>query len=173
MKSTNYTVYLFLLLLFACSHGIEPEPESTADNLGTGISGKVTFIGTWSDSVTFTHVVLFKNMLVDPGDFSAENVKYISESIPKGTTEFTFNSTEDAALSAIVPGKHEYLVVAQTTKPTISLLREDWFVAGVYYMSGSTTEPGEVEVEKNKLSKDLNIICDFNNPPPQPPAGEL
>ncbi len=51
-------------------------------------------------------------------------------------------SSADSAFGSISPGRYEYVVVAQSKTPTLSLNRIDWTVAGVYYNSSDTTKPG-------------------------------
>jgi hypothetical protein len=71
----------------------------------------------------------------------------------------------------IEPGEYAYLAVAQQSTPEISYLRKDWFVAGVYYAEGDTTMPGILTIPENTNVDSINILCDFDNPPPQPPGG--
>ena len=75
-------------------------------------------------------------------------------------------------LNSIEAGDFAYLAVAQTTETEIQLVRSAWVVAGVYNSEGDSSEFGKLTIPPGTFLKDINIICDFNNPPPQPPGGE-
>lgn len=161
---------IFILILYGCDGGIEPQPE----DMQTGFGGKITFIGEWPDSITRTHIVVFNNPLNSVVDFSFQNIRYVSSEIPFGTFEYLYSSRDSAVLpetGLTEPGEYAYLAVAQSAKPNISLNREDWFVTGLYYNDGDTTKPGILHIPENTFINNINISCDFNNPPPQPPGG--
>ena len=61
--------------------------------------------------------------------------------------------------------------MAQSKTVDLSLKRSDWFVAGVYYSPGDSTNPGQITITEGVILDSINIICDFDNPPPQPPGG--
>jgi hypothetical protein len=159
------TSLLLLILSFSCGEGIAPEPI-----IQTGFSGTITFIGDWPEGVTRTHIVVFKEPLLTAGDFNAYNLKFVSVEIPFGATSFNYNSA-DTAVVPISEGEYSYVAVAQQKTENVSLNRKDWFVVGVYYAGGDTTKPGKLVIPTNTLVQDINIICDFNNPPTQPPGG--
>jgi hypothetical protein len=171
-KVLSSLLILFLipiLLSGGCGKGISPEPESAA-----GFGGKITFTGTWPDSIARTHIVLFKDPLLAAGDFNILNLKFVSREIPYESSEFNYSSLD----SAIVPqqgslsaGEYSYLAVAMSKTPELSLDRIDWFVAGIYFLNGDTTKPGLLRIPEKTFVKNINIICDFNNPPVQPPGG--
>ena len=164
MKFSIIFLFVSLLILNSCDKGIEPLPA------GVGFSGTITFIGTWPEGITRTYLVVFKTELKTAADFSPLNIKFISNEIPYGTTTFPYSSA-DSAFGSISPGRYEYIVVAQSKTPTLSLNRVDWTVAGIYYNGSDTTKPGVLVVPNNGEAKNINISCDFNNPPPQPPGG--
>jgi len=157
---------LFILILIAegCDKGIEPRP---ADEV-PGFGGRITFVGTWPDSIKRTFIVVFDSLLEEPDDFSLFNIKFISDSLlPLGIQFFDY----DSRINPIIPieaGNYAYLAVVQQSTPTISLDRKDWIVAGVYYSFGDTTHPGELRIPDKTFVKNINIWCDYNNPPPQP-----
>ena len=161
-------IFLFIILLIfeGCDKGIEPRP---ADEV-PGFGGRITFVGTWPDSVKRTFIVAFDSLLEEPNDFSLYNLKFISDSIPTGVSFYDFDSRKDPVVS-IEAGNYAYVVVVQQKTPTISLRRQDWIVAGVYYAYGDTTHPGELIIPQKTFVRNINIWCDFNNPPPQPPGG--
>jgi hypothetical protein len=171
MKNYIIIPVCLFLILSGCGKGIEPEPEKKEEGFG----GQITFTGTWPDSITRTHIVVFKNPLISASDFNALNLAYVSLEIPYGTTIFNY-STLDSALfpvnTKLATGVYSYVAVAQQKTINITLNREDWFVAGIYYVPADTLTPGIVTVRSGEFSENINIICDFNNPPPQPPGGK-
>ena len=159
------------VLFLSCGGGIEPP----APEIGiTGFSGKITFVGTWPAGIKRTHLVVFKNPINTPNDFFPPNLSIIIDSVAYGSTTFTYNSADDNFISnsPVEPGDYAYVVVAQSKTPDLSLLREDWTVAGIYYANNDYSKPGVLRIEKDKMTKDVNITCDFDNPPPQPPGGK-
>lgn len=162
--------FIFIFINNGCGEGISPEPESQA-----GFSGKISFVGTWPDSIVRSHIVVFKDPLLAASDFNILNLKYVSLEIPYGISEFSFNSLDSAFIpdpGKLPAGEYSYVAVAMSKSTALSLNRVDWFVAGVYYASGDTTNPGRLVIPENTMVKDINIICDFNTPPPQPPGGQ-
>jgi hypothetical protein len=157
--------FIIILLLTGCDKGIEPRP---ADEV-PGFGGRISFIGTWPDSIKRTYIVAFDSLLEEPNDFSLYNLKFISDSIPPGVSFYDF----DSRINPIVPigsGDFAYVVVVQQKTSTISLQPKDWIVSGVYYAYGDTTQPGLLSIPEKSFVKNINIVCDFNNPPPQPPG---
>jgi hypothetical protein len=165
----NFIIIFFLLLLFhfyGCDKGLSPiSSEEKA-----GFSGIITFVGNWPEGITRTHLVVFQHELKSPSDFNILNLKYVSVEIPYGVKTYNFNST-DSSYIAIDAGTYEYVAVVQSKTPDLSLIRSDWFVAGVYYSSNDTSKPGMLEIPENTLIRNINIVCNFNDPPPQPPGG--
>ncbi|MDH3269236.1 MAG: hypothetical protein OEM46_10325, partial [Ignavibacteria bacterium] len=86
---------------------------------------------------------------------------------------FQYSSTDSSIIPLIQedipPSVYHYIAVASAKE--ISLSREDWFVTGVYYANGDTTTPGILSIPKDSYVDNINIYCDFDNPPPQPPGG--
>jgi hypothetical protein len=168
----KYLITLIIPVIFyACDKGIEPLPE---EERGTGFGGKISFIGQWPDSVTRTHLVVFKDPLNAVADFNIFNLRFVSNEIPFGTLEYNYSSLD----SSVIPGEGEfqqgdyaYVAVAQQTTVDVSLNRNDWFVVGVFYKDGDTTQPGILTIPPDTFVDNINITCDFNNPPPQPPGG--
>ncbi len=169
MKIVIQILLLFALLTFGCGKGIEPNPVQP-ENEKPGFSGKITFLGTWADSIKRTHIVVFKNPINSAGDFNAFNIAYVSYEIPFGITEFNYSSL-DSSYVPIAPGEYNYVAVAQSSTPALLLDRKAWIVAGLYYTNNDTTKPGKLVVNQFGLTTSVDIICDFNNPPPQPPGG--
>jgi hypothetical protein len=163
-------IFLPLLLILGCDKGIVPASVEE-EQQKAGFSGTITFSGTWPDSVKNTILVVFINPLNSPASFSVFNVGYISHPIPYGVTKFDFSTMIDSGFVPIQAGTYSYVAVAQSKKAALSLNRSDWVVAGIYYVNGDTSSPGKLDIPPNTLVKNVNIICDFNNPPPQPPGG--
>lgn len=157
--------FLLIICLFApgCDKGIEPQTDVA------GFSGRITFQGAWPDSIKRTFVVVFDSLLEEPNDFNLFNIKFISTQIPTGLTFYDYDS-RDSAIIPIDAGSFAYIVVVQQKTEQISLNRNDWIVAGVYYANGDTTHPGRLVIPENSFVRNINIICDFDNPPPQPPG---
>jgi len=174
----NYFKYIIagfaltaLLTFISCDKGISPYPEN--DNAGlTGFEGKVTFSGAWPDGIQQTYIVAFKETLKSDADFFPPNLSYIIGPISYNTTEYSYNSIDNnySATFTLSPGSYNYVVVVQTKKTGLTLDRKDWTVAGIYYANGDTTKPGTLVIQNGKFTSNININCDFNNPPPQPPT---
>lgn len=160
-----FPISLLILLLIAdgCNKGIEPQIDTT------GFSGRITFKGTWPDSIKRTYVVVFDSLLEESNDFNLYNIKFISDSLPTAIPFYDYDS-RDSSVIPVSAGSYAYVVVVQQKTPQISLNKKDWIVAGVYYANGDTTQPGRLIIPENSFIKNINIICDFDNPPPQPPG---
>lgn len=166
-----FVIILIALIVISCDKGIEPYPEPV-DPENTAIAGTVTFIGQWTSGIARTHIVLFKNLIQTEADFFPPNLSYVSNEIDSGTVVLEYDSRENNLLDVkIAPGTYNYIVVAQSTKEALSLERKDWFVVGVYYTGNDKTKPGSIIVNEGKVTEGVDIICDFDNPPPQPPGG--
>ncbi len=154
-----------------CDHGIEPRPVLTEP---PGFSGTVNFINQWPDSIKRSFIVVFENPLLTPADFTIQNLKYLSREIPLGSPIYEFSSLDSAFIPAVPgpfpPGNYAYVAVVQQSTEELSLARKDWFVSGVYYTSGDTTNPGTMVIPDSTFVRNINILVDFNNPPPQPPG---
>jgi hypothetical protein len=165
------SLFLLVVLFYSCDNGIEPLPSN---DLRTGFGGKITFIGQWPDSVTRTHLVVFKDPLISVSDFNVFNLRFVSQEIPVGSSEYIYSSLD----SSVIPGTGEfqagnyaYVAVAQSFTQDVSLERSNWFVVGLYLNEGDSVNPGTLSIPENTYVENINIICNFNNPPPQPPGG--
>ena len=171
MKILYNCIFIFLLLLNGCDQGLSPSSVSeTAQR--AGFSGTITFVGNWPEGITRTHIIVFKDPINAPGDFNILNLGYISYEIPYGIKVFNYNTAIDSSFFPLVAGEYTYIVVAQSKTPKVSFNRVDWTVVGVYYAGGDTTKPGKLIIPENKVVPDINITCNFNSPPPQPPGGQ-
>ena len=116
-------------------------------------------------------IVAFKNPLNSTGDFNAFNLGFVSDTIPYGVSSIFYSSLKNPLLD-IIPGEYSYVAVAQSKTPVISLDRKDWFVIGIYYVNGDNSNPGKLIISKDEFVSNINMTCDFENPPSQPPGGE-
>ncbi len=169
MKFKLTIILLFAVLFIGCGLGISPEPEVIETN--TGFGGTITFKGNWPQGITRTHVVAFKNPLNSTGDFNAFNLGFVSDSIPNNTRSVYYSSTKNPLIE-IKPGEYSYIAVAQSKTSEISISRKDWVVVGIYYAENDSLNPGKLIIKENEFTGNINFICDFDNPPPQPPGGD-
>jgi hypothetical protein len=168
IRKIIFSFLSIIFILIGCDGGIEPQAG------GAGFGGRITFIGQWPDSVTRTHIVVFKDSLLSPGNFSLQNIRFVSNEIPFGVSSFQYSSRDSSVLpgnGSFQPGEYNYVAVAQSSIEDVSLNREDWFVVGLYFTGGDTLNPGTLVIPENTYINNINMICDFNNPPPQPPGG--
>lgn len=167
IKKSLALVLILSFLISSCDKGIEP-----GEPLGpSGFSGKVTFVGNWPQGIQRTHIVVFRNEIVTVADFFLPNLSFVVDSIPYGSKEFTYNSLENpfTTIFKITPGNYSYVVVAQSKTQFMSFERKDWMVVGVYCENNNQAIPKSLIVPPGKITPDVNIKVDFNNPPPQPP----
>jgi len=169
MTKTIILIFFLLLIIISCDEGLSPEMAT----VNPGFGGTVTFVGNWDTQVKRTHVVLFKNPLLSKKDFNAFNLKFVSDSIATGTRIYKYNTNDKTSLvSSIKAGEYAYLAVAQSKTEKLSLNREDWFIVGLYStIENNSIKPKTLTIPEATFIDSINIICDFNNPPPQPPGG--
>ena len=167
----RFVLVIFFILTISCDNGLSPEMAE----LKPGFGGTITFIGNWNNEVKRTHVVLFQNPLLSKKDFNAFNLKFVSDSIATGTQNYYYSTYDkNSLLSNIQAGKYAYLAVAQSKTEKLSLNREDWTIAGLYSITdGDSIKPKMLVIPKATFIDSINIVCDFNNPPPQPPGGDI
>lgn len=167
----KFLLYIFIGLIFiSCGKGLSPSSPDEEVLSGTGFSGTITFEGSWDDSIKWTVFILFKDSLKSESDFIITNFKYVSSPIPFGVNSYSFNTlTDSSALNLITPGEYDYLCVAQSKVEMLSLSRDAWFIAGIYAKESLPSEARKLQITDGLLVEDVNILCDFDNPPPQPP----
>ena len=162
MSALRILVLLLSLLFISCDKGLSPELADEKSGLG----GKITFTGDWDATISQTHVVIFKNSLLSESDFNIFNLSFVSESIPNGSNSYDYSTNDNNSLiSTINSGTYSYIAVAQSIKDTITLNREDWYIVGLY------TDKKFINLTEGEFISGIDILCDFNNPPPQPPGG--
>jgi hypothetical protein len=159
-------IFFLSFILASCDKGLSPE---FADEK-SGFGGTITFSGEWDPTIIQTHVVVFKDPLLSVADFNVFNLSYVSDLIPNGSQSYEYSTFDDNSLiSTIEAGYYSYIAVAQSLRDSITLNRDDWRVVGLYYAEGSTTLPGTLILPEASFIENIDIHCDFDNPPPQPP----
>lgn len=170
MRAKQIIFLLLSLIIISCDKGLSPPIEEEE----AGFGGTIFFSGEWDSDVKQTNLVVFQNPLLSVDDFNIFNLKFVSESIPFGSQNYKYTTrTENSILSTIDAGLISYIAIAQSDKDTLSLSREDWEIVGLYYIDNDTTKPGTLLIPENTFLDSINIYCDFNNPPPQPPKDEI
>jgi len=159
-------------MITGCDKGISPTSANYQTGK-TGFSGKVTFTGTWPAGIKRTHIVVFRNIIQTSDDFYPPNFSFIIDSIPYRSSSFTYNSIDNNFISLFTlgTGDYNYIVVAQSKTPDISLERADWNIVGIYYNGNDKSKPGIMTIQNGQMTTGIDINVDFNNPPPQPPGG--
>ena len=169
MSALRIFILLLSLIFVSCDKGLSPEPEEGK----SGFGGKITFIGEWNPLAKQTNIVVFKNPLLSVSDFNIFNLKFVSESIPNGVQSYEYTTLNDnSLLSTIEAGLISYIAVAQSEKDTLSLSRDDWKIVGIYSVENEPLSPSALQIPEAAFVENINILCDFNNPPPQPPGKE-
>ena len=166
-----FTIILTVTIsVISCDGGLAPNDTGIENK--TGFGGSISFVGDWPSDITQTNIVLFKEPILTKADFNIENLKYLSTSIPFNAKEYSYNTIDSLLFGNVISGKYSYLAVIQTKEKSISFDRKDWFVVGVYKSAEVDAVPGEIIVKENKFNFEVNITCDFNDLPPQPPGRE-
>jgi len=174
IKILSIVIVCFVTILVSCDseNGIAPKPIVDTD---FGFGGNIVFYGAWPDSIKRMFLVVFKDPLLDESDFVITNMGYLSIELPLQVQSNLYSSHDSAYIPLnqydIPPSIYHYVAVAQQSTDSISLDRKDWFVTGVYYANGDTTMPGILTIPEDAFVDDIDIYCDFDNPPPQPPGG--
>jgi hypothetical protein len=165
----------FLMILVSCNsdHGVGPKSINDQE---FGFGGNIVFYGVWPDSIKRVFLVVFKDPLEDTNDFGLTNMRYLSIELPLKVSNYNYN-TLDSSYIPLIPdegslSEYHYVAVAQQSTEVISLQRKDWFVTGIYYTGKDATQPGVLTIPIDSFIDGINIYCDFDNPPPQPPGGE-
>ena len=175
IKILSIIIVCFFITLVSCcdtEHGIAPKPLVEQK---FGFGGNLVFYGAWPDSITRIVIIAFKDPLISPDDFVIQNVGFLSFELPLGIQTYQYSSLDSAIIPLIPfespPSVYHYVAVAQQSTEVLSLARKDWFVTGIYTANGDPTMPGILTVQENSYVDNINIYCDFENPPPQPPGG--
>jgi len=174
IRFLSIIIVCFFMILVSCDseNGIAPKPIVEQE---FGFGGNIVFYGAWPDSIRRIILVVFKDPLINPNDFVITNIGFLSFELPLGVQTYRYSSLDSAIISLIPedipPSVYHYVAVAQQSTDELSLSRKDWFVTGVYYADGDTTTPGVLTIPQDTFINNINMYCDFENPPPQPPGG--
>jgi hypothetical protein len=174
IKILSIFIACLFIILVSCDadHGIAPKQIEESE---FGFGGNIVFFGEWPDSIKSMFLVVFIDPLLDESDFVITNMGYLSVELPLEIQSHQYSSFDSAYIplnqNDVPPSIYHYVAVAQQSTEEISLRREDWFVTGIYYANGDTTMPGILTIPEDTFVDDINIYCDFDNPPPQPPGG--
>ncbi len=157
------TIFLFLMLFTfaACDHGLGPTTEIT------GMRGSISYLN-WPppDSLLDLRLVVFKNyppenilltVLTDTA-FVYPGLEVPAPGLPLYVDTTVFKMEVD-------PGTYDYVVVAQRFGPEVTA---DWRAVGQYDTMLSDSLPTAITITRGELLKDINIVVDFNQLPPQP-----
>lgn len=167
-----FFIAAFILFAAGCGEGIEPGLDPVTNPRLFGFAGTIDFIGDWPDSVMRTHIVVFRNPLLTAADFNPLNLAFVSDSIPYNTQSFRYFSTVNPMFPIALAGEYKYVAVVQSKAISLSLNREDWYVVGLYQAPPNSGTPAAINIPSAGIVDNINIVCDYNNPPPQPPGGE-
>lgn len=174
IRRLRIIIICFFMILVSCNseHGVAPKPIV---NQGFGFGGNITFYGAWPDSIKRVLLVVFKDPLEDSTDFVITNIRYLSIELPLKVPNYNYSTLDSSFIPLISDdgpvSEYHYVAVAQQSTEVISLLRKDWFVTGIYYAGKDTSQPGVLTISGDSFVNGINIYCDFDNPPPQPPGG--
>ena len=174
MKFLIISIICVVMISVSCDseNGIAPKGIAEQE---FGFGGNIVYYGAWPDSIKRIILVIFRDPLIEPDDFVITNIGFLSIELPLGVQTYQYSSLDSALIPLIPadtpPSVYHYVAVAQQSTDELSLRRKDWFVAGVYYVDGDTSMPGILTIPNDTYIDNINIYCDFDNPPPQPPGG--
>lgn len=132
------------LSAIGCDHGLEATPPGP-----TGISGRVTFVGIWTDEVEQVAVAVYREVPQKPADFFA---------LIGADTEVELGGRSyDYFVPIEGDGVYQWIVVAWRRKDSFwdfsSLL-------GCHYLPGESL-PGQVAVRRGQVTRDIDIVVDL------------
>ena len=148
--------FILSLFILSCDHGLKPSGEKIQK---PGFGGTIYFKGSWPDTVYEVRVVAFR--IYPPEDIANE----ILQGRAKFTDELPLNVPSTDYKLFTEPGEWQYVITAMRYGEDIL---KDWMVIGVYDETPEDTIPTPVFVPENKFVRGIDMVCDFENPPPQP-----
>ncbi len=161
----HYIKYLlvFVVILVACDHGIDPgdiEPPAQ------GISGTIHYYN-WPPQNTLFDLRLIVFNDYPPGDIwfqITQSKAFVYPPIGPDNLPYFEDSTD--FIMQLEVGTYEYVVIAQQVGPSYTI--EDWRAVGQYDTTLLDTIPTAITIEKDSLLQEINIIVDFDSLPGQP-----
>lgn len=175
----------FLLFYFGCDKGLAPLPPVPPidPNAPTGFGGIIRF-SNWPplDSVDLIvqelRIAAFKEPPVDTTGLFFELVRgNIIIYPPIGTTAYAKRDSTGRLRDSIhysilfttgldsLPRSYSYIAMAWRYGTNFFT---DWRPAGLYTTQPGTFNPGSITVKKNVFISNVDLNCDFRNPPPTP-----
>ncbi len=175
IRTRSILIALLTILVFysGCDEGLTLDPS--------GFRGTITF-SNWPppDSVWELRLVAFKRQPTDSSGLFAEWLKgNVLVHPPIGTPAFKKFRTDSTNLfvdsirysvtlhGIAVDEPETYVYVALAWRYTQNVFT-DWRPAGLYLAQPNTFVPRELVIRKHEYVQDVNIHCDFRNPPPKP-----
>jgi hypothetical protein len=159
---------LFLALLVpGCDKGLGPVGQQSTTELPGSFSGVITFQN-WGalDSLYDLRLVAFRRF--PPPDIIDEVLDGKAVVHPPLVTGGALTGRGTDSLSykvSLAAGTYPYVVVALQFGPD---LFNDWRPAGQYDLDTNLTVPSSVLVQSGQEAPNINIVVDFENPPPFP-----
>lgn len=184
MYTAGIVLSMFVLLYSGCDKGLAPLNIPAIDpNAPTGFGG-VVFFRNWPpiDSVDILiqelRLVAFKN---PPTNADTLLLEYLRGNViiypPVGTTAYSKRDSSGHLRDSIhyaiyfrpgvdsLPATYAYIAMGWRYGPNSSA---DWQPAGLYTAQPGTFIPGAITIRKNVFTSNVDINCDFRNPPPKP-----
>lgn len=173
----------FLLHSPGCDKGIAPLNIPPIDpNAPTGFGGIIYFMNWPTDSVDIKvqelRIAAFKEAPVDTTglffEFLRGNVIIYP---PVGTPAYSKRDSTGRLRDSIhyeiflrpgvdsLPATYTYIAMAWRDGPNVFA---DWRPAGLYTTQPGTFNPGSITVTRGRFIQNIDIHCDFRNPPPRP-----
>lgn len=189
-RAAGVVLSMLILLYSGCDKGLAPLAVTPIDpNAPTGFGGIIRFAN-WPplDSVDIViqelRLAAFKQAPVDTTGLFAELIRgNIIIYPPIGTTgwskrerdpmDTTRQRLRDSIHYAIyfttgldsLPRSYAYIAMAWRNGPSSFT---DWRPAGLYTTQPGTFIPGAITIRKGVFISNVDINCDFRNPPPKP-----
>ena len=170
MKRSHFVVIhisLFLLVTFGCNTGLEPS------NQPSGFRGVIRFRN-WpaQDSVQNLQIVAFENLPTDSSNIlltvvlerRAAAFPGLNARLPRFVDSVAFEFTTNNGIGLKLTN-YEYIIVAQQYGPNVFT---DWRPAGVFAVLPNSFDPKPLRVLLHRITPNVDIQVDFNNPPPRP-----
>jgi hypothetical protein len=141
---------IVLTFAVACDdHGLAPPSPSE------GITGRITYRGTWPDTTEWVRLAIFKKMPPTVVDIPL-NPPLFSDTLPR------FVSAHDYHLD-VPPGTYEWVVLAW--KPLKRLAANQFSgldTLGMYALPGTTNQPRPITVPSDGQLSGVDIDADFD-----------
>jgi len=152
-------ILLGLCWIAACQpgHGLSP---AVGENAGTGLSGRIEFIGQWPDSTKEVRVAVldtYPRGITDADSllgFVINNLVAFSDTIPRYTQSYDY-------FLPLEEGFYEWVVVVWF--PDIELHLFGVRELGAYYGSRQDGIPSPVYISKGSIISGVDIQADFSN----------